>query len=127
MSPYRIVFGKNFHLTFELDHRAQWAIKKLNFDLKASGEKRLLQLNELEEIHHEAYENARIYKERTKKCHDKQIRQREFLLGERVLLFNSRLKLFPSRLKSRWSGLLIVIQVFLELLRFNEVMNLHSK
>ncbi|XP_062099809.1 uncharacterized protein LOC133805655 [Humulus lupulus] len=63
MSHYRIVFGKPCHVPFELQHLAQWAIKKLNFDLKALGEKRLLQLNKLEEILHETYENAQIYKE----------------------------------------------------------------
>ena len=44
-----------------------WAIKKLNFDFKATKEERLLQLNELEELRNEAYDNARIYKDKTKK------------------------------------------------------------
>ena len=78
MSPYRIVFGKPCHLPLELEYKAMWAIKKLNFEFKAAKEERLLQLNELEELRNEAYDNARIYKDKTKKWHDQKILRREF-------------------------------------------------
>ncbi|KAL5573993.1 hypothetical protein UlMin_023590 [Ulmus minor] len=55
------------------------------------GEKRLLQLHEMEEFRHNAYENARIYKERTKAWHDKHILKCEFWVGQKVFLYNSRL------------------------------------
>ena len=47
-----------------------WAIKKLNCDFQAAKEKRLLQMNELEELWNEAYDNAKIYKDKTNKFHD---------------------------------------------------------
>ncbi|XP_016192017.1 uncharacterized protein LOC107632892 [Arachis ipaensis] len=85
--------------------------KFLNFHAKAVGEKRLLQLNELDEFKVEAYENAKLYKEKTKRWHDKRISVRTFEHGQRVVLFNSRLKLFPRKLKSRWSGPLTITTV----------------
>ena len=73
----------------ELEHKAMWAIKHFNFDLKSVGEKSLLQLNEMEEIYLDAYESSRIYKERMKQWHNKHIHRREFRVGDLVLFFNS--------------------------------------
>ncbi|XP_019056317.1 PREDICTED: uncharacterized protein LOC109116044 [Tarenaya hassleriana] len=112
MSPFQLVYGKACHLPVELEYRAYWAIKKLNYDWKSAAEKRVLQLHQLDEIRLDAYENARIYKERTKRWHDRRILQREFREGDQVLLFNSRLKLFPGKLRSRWSGPFTVKHVY---------------
>ncbi|GJW16449.1 reverse transcriptase domain-containing protein [Tanacetum coccineum] len=88
----------------ELEHKAYWALKHANFDLKTAGDHRKLQLNELSELRDQAYENSLIYKEKTKKLHDSKIKNRIFNIGDQVLLFNSRLKIFSGKLKSRWSG-----------------------
>ncbi|XP_048611858.1 uncharacterized protein LOC125586096 [Brassica napus] len=103
-TPFNLSYGKACHLPVELEYKALWAVKLLNFDIKSATEKRLFQLHELDEIRMDAFENSRIYKEKTKSFHDKNILKREFKEGDQVLLYNSRLKLFPGKLKSRWSG-----------------------
>ncbi|GKB67857.1 reverse transcriptase domain-containing protein [Tanacetum coccineum] len=111
-TPYKLVYGKSCHLPIELEHKAHWALIHVNFDLKIVGDHRKLQLNELNELRDQAYENSLIYKEKTKKLHDSKIKNRIFNVGDRVLLFNSRLKIFLGKLKTRWSGPFTITQVF---------------
>ena len=110
-TPFHLLYGKSCHLPVELEHKAAWATKLLNFDIKPAAERRLIQLNELDEIRHLAFENSKIYKERTKAYHDKKIISRHFEPDDQVLLYNSRLTLFPEKLKSRWSGPFTVTNV----------------
>ncbi|GJY14783.1 reverse transcriptase domain-containing protein [Tanacetum coccineum] len=112
-TPYKLVYRKAFHLPIELEHKAYWALKHCNFDLKTGGDHRKVQMNELNELRDLAYENSLIYKEKTKNIHDSKIKNRVFNVGDRVLLFNSRLKIFSGKLKPRWTGPLTVAQVFL--------------
>ncbi|GKE52324.1 hypothetical protein Tco_1487480 [Tanacetum coccineum] len=112
LTPYKLVYGKACHLPIELEHKAYWALKHTNFDVQTAGDHRKVQLNELNELRDQAYENSLIYKEKTKRIHDAKIKNRVFNVGDRVLLFNSRLKIFSGKLKSRWSGPFTIVQVF---------------
>ncbi|GKE39739.1 reverse transcriptase domain-containing protein [Tanacetum coccineum] len=73
-APYKLVYGKACHLPIELKHKANWALKWTNFDLKTTGDHRKVQLNEINELRDQAYENSLIYKEKTKKILDSKIK-----------------------------------------------------
>ncbi|GKC11498.1 reverse transcriptase domain-containing protein [Tanacetum coccineum] len=111
-TPYKLVYRKACHLPIELEHKAYWALNHCNFDLKTAGDHQKVQMNELNELRDQAYENSLIYKEKTKKIHDSKIKNRVFNVSDRVLLFNSRLKIFSGKLKTRWTGPFTVTQVF---------------
>ncbi|GKD69649.1 reverse transcriptase domain-containing protein [Tanacetum coccineum] len=77
-TPYKLVYRKACHLPIKLEHKAYWALKHCNFDLKTAGAHQKVQMNELNELWDQAYENSLIYKEKTKKIHDSKIKNRVF-------------------------------------------------
>nr|GEY76880.1 reverse transcriptase domain-containing protein [Tanacetum cinerariifolium] len=111
-TPYKLVYGKACYLPIELEHKAYWALKHANFDLQTVGDHQKVQLNELNELRDQAYENSLIYNEKTKRLYDSKIKDRVFNVGDRVFLFNSRLKIFSRKLKTRWSGPFTITHVF---------------
>nr|XP_025616897.1 uncharacterized protein LOC112709214 [Arachis hypogaea] len=82
MSPFHLVYGKVHHLPVEVEHKAYWAVKECNSGLEGAGIERKLQLEESECLRLETYENSRLYKEKVKVVHDKNINRREFRTGD---------------------------------------------
>jgi len=74
-----------------------WALKFLNFDQEQAGEKRKVQMQEVEELRDRALNPLKVYKEKVKRYHDKRIVKQNFESGQMVLLCSSRSRLFPGK------------------------------
>ena len=79
-------------------------------DLQSAGIKRQIQLAELDEWRKKAYHSSKLYKEQTKRWHNKRIKIKHFKAGDKVLLFNSSIRLFGhGKLRSKWEGPFLVL------------------
>ncbi|XP_028760959.1 uncharacterized protein LOC114719614 [Neltuma alba] len=96
----------------EIEHKSYWAIKACDADLESSLVNRKMQLQELEEMRLESYDNGRIYKDKLKMIHDKQILRKQFYEGDKVLKFKARLKLMPGKFVTKWEGPFRVTKVY---------------
>nr|GEV96389.1 hypothetical protein [Tanacetum cinerariifolium] len=101
-TPFRLVCEKACHLPIEIEHKAHWVLKQCNMDLTLASEIRPMQLNELAELRDGAYENTRIYKERTKKWYDSRLNgDQDFKVGDQGRF---SFKVNGQRLKKYYRG-----------------------
>ena len=69
-------------------------------------------ISSLDEWRTQAYENAKLFKEKVKRWHDKRIQKHEFKVGEYVLLYNSRFSFFAGKLLSKREGPYVIEEVY---------------
>jgi len=102
---------KNMPSTRGLRVKSPLGHQEVEYGPPPSRQEEEMQISELEEWREKAYHSSKIYKERTKRWHDKRIKHKEFKLGDKVLMFNSRVKLFGhGKLRSKWEGPFKVIE-----------------
>ena len=92
--PVSLSLCKACHLPVEIEYKAWWAMRNLNMDMNRAGLKRMLEIDELEELRNDAYFNSKIAKDRQNKWHDQLITRKTFNKGAQVLLYDSKLHLF---------------------------------
>lgn len=95
----------------ELEHRALWAPKRLNFKHDEAIDAHFIKLHSLDEFQLKEFESSTIYKEKMKRWRHLRILKREFAVGDLIILYNSRMWMFLKKLKSKWSEPFMITEV----------------
>ena len=72
----------------------------------------LILISSLDEWRTQTYENAKLFKEKVKRWHDKRIQKCELEVGEYVLLSNLHSRFFAGKLLSKWEGPYVIEEVY---------------
>jgi hypothetical protein len=103
-SPYELVYKNHALFLIELQIKTYRMVKKLEMDLSKFQKERINQLNELDEMHQEAFHHTGLIQKQKEKWHDKFINNKLFKVEDWVLLFDSRFKNFKGKFSTRWLG-----------------------
>ncbi|XP_022889236.1 uncharacterized protein LOC111404700 [Olea europaea var. sylvestris] len=108
MSPYLLFSEKACHLPVELEHRAYLALRNLNFYLKTASEKRLFQLNEIDEFRLETYKSVKFYKERTKSDITCTFEKESLRISESLILKSNQVVVWDEKVSAYFHRSLMV-------------------
>jgi hypothetical protein len=81
-------------------------------DLTEAQQQRIVQLNELDEMHQDAIQQTTLVQQQRSKWHDKFIQKKQFKPGDWALLFYSKFKNFKGKFTTQWLGPYEVVNVF---------------
>lgn len=110
-SSYEMVYGKKVMFPIEFQIKTFKTTTDLNLELTEAQKQRIAQLNELDDIRQEAFQQTDLVQQQRATWHDKFIKKKEFALGDWALLFDSRFKNFQVKLTTRWLGPYEVVSV----------------
>lgn len=101
ISPCKLVYGKACNLPIKIEWKAYWMLKIIRLHLNSADPLVEFQLNELDELRCDTYENVCIFKDKMKTLHNQHISRHTFKPSDKVVLYESRLHLFSEKLHSR--------------------------
>eukprot|EP00253_Pinus_taeda_P017066 PITA_17066 len=99
-SPYELVYGKEVLLPIEFQIKTFKIAVQLGMSLSEAQKHRMDQLNELDEIRHDAILRTDLVQHQRTKWHDRFIKEKKFQKGDWALLFDSKFKDFKGKFQN---------------------------
>ena len=102
--PFRLVYGQEVVVPLHFRQQTSIIAENLHVDVEHERKDRLLQLSKLEDHRLMAIQHQEIQKQQQKAWHDRNIKNKNFSVGDIALLYNSRVKGKPKKLHIEWMG-----------------------